>query len=297
MVPQIRQRPPAENRPAIAFAHMHSMMASPGKRPMSALRRLAALVALVFIAAGCAAVEEPGATGIASDQPAILTDSSSTPTPETATVPEAPNIAAPSPDSPALGVDHVYELLDALPSRGFVDGPDYERDDYLDDWPDTDGDCQNDRAEVLIEESQEPAGLSNSGCSVSTGIWLDPYFGDNITSASEASIDHVVALAEAHWAGGHAWTNERRRAYATDLGDPDTLVVTTRDINFDKGALAPQDWMPDDSGRACSYAIARVRVMTRWSLAVRDQERDALENAINLCPVDIEVRLVEVAAE
>ena len=42
---------------------------------------------------------------------------------------------------------------------------DYNRDDYLPEWADADGDCINTRHEVLIIESLSPVTMSSNGCS------------------------------------------------------------------------------------------------------------------------------------
>ena len=66
------------------------------------------------------------------------------------------------------------------------------------DWPhwiDEDNDGQNTRAEVLIESSQVPVKFKrNRGCSVSHGLWTDPYTGMTSTQESDLDIDHIVPL-------------------------------------------------------------------------------------------------------
>ena len=51
-------------------------------------------------------------------------------------------------------------------------------------WEDFDGDCQNTRHELLIASSEVPVTFTSpTGCTVSTGQWLDPYTGDTYTLA------------------------------------------------------------------------------------------------------------------
>ena len=46
----------------------------------------------------------------------------------------------------------------------------------------------------------------------------------------------MVPLKEAHESGTANWSRERKRAYANDLDDPDTLIAVDRRLNRQKGA-------------------------------------------------------------
>jgi hypothetical protein len=88
----------------------------------------------------------------------------------------------------------------------------YNRDDYMTSWRDVNSNCINTRHEVLAIESLIPPTFSKSGCTVVAGLWYDPFTGQEFTSASDVSIDHMVALAEAHKSGGWEWdTNKKAR--------------------------------------------------------------------------------------
>lgn len=180
--------------------------------------------------------------------------------------------------------------LDLLPLLDVTDEPPpvpYERDDYDNGWQDVDGDCQSARHEVLIIESAEPVAFTDaSECKVEVGLWNDPYAPIEMRLASEASIDHVVSLANAHRSGAANWTTERKRAFANDLDDPATLAVSAPDINGQKGSAGPEDWLPNDPFLACSYAIDWVRIKTRWELSVNSAELAALVDVLADCPAD-----------
>ena len=121
--------------------------------------------------------------------------------------------ASPATTSPSVtesssdGVRSLRALLDSAEAVDRHIAPvHYERDDYTGGgWDDSDGDCQSDRHEVLIEESLVPVQLIETGCRVETGQWLDAFTGETLTSADEATIDHLVPLSAAHRAGGWAW--------------------------------------------------------------------------------------------
>ena len=82
--------------------------------------------------------------------------------------------------------------------------PEYNRDDW-NHWIDENGDCQNTRHEVLIEESFETVTYTNDTfCSVSTGKWFGNYTGQYYYNASELDIDHFIPLKNAHQSGGYS---------------------------------------------------------------------------------------------
>lgn len=117
----------------------------------------------------------------------------------------------------------------------------YQREDWPH-WIDEDGDCQNTRQELLILSSQSPVTFtSERGCTVASGLWLDPYTGNTYTQASDVDIDHVVPLAYAHAAGGSAWSREQRQRFAND---PRNLLVVDDAENQRKGAAGPSEFMP-----------------------------------------------------
>ena len=139
-------------------------------------------------------------------------------------------------------------------------------------WIDADGDCQSTRQEVLIEESLVEPELDARGCKVLEGLWRDPYTGRLISDPKLLDIDHLVPLREAWEAGGWAWDDAQRRAFANDLSHPEHLVATHRRNNRAKGAKAPQDWMPPDAALRCTYLQWWWRTKVRWHLRLTPEE-------------------------
>jgi hypothetical protein len=137
---------------------------------------------------------------------------------------------------------------------------------------------------VLIEESLDPVEfVDDRQCKVGTGRWVDPYTGDVVTAADQASIDHVVSLSEAHHNGAWAWPDIWKQAFFNDIDDPATLAVSLVTVNQAKGSSGPGDWVPESAEARCTYAIARVRVKTRWQLSVTESDQQALERELNTC--------------
>jgi hypothetical protein len=156
----------------------------------------------------------------------------------------------------------------------------YNRKDWSH-WIDEDGDCQNTRAEVLIEASQEPVKFKNHrGCLVSHGLWVGPYTGITFTKASDLDIDHLVPLAHAHRTGGANWTREMKRKFAND---PDNLIAVDDRINQEKGAKDPISWKPPMQSYWCEYARRWGLIKDKYRLKISEAEKSSLRVMRGFC--------------
>jgi len=160
--------------------------------------------------------------------------------------------------------------------------PPYDRDLYGG-WIDADGDCQNTRQEVLIEESLTPVELDSRGCRVVSGQWLDAYTGKTFTDPSDLDIDHFIPLAEAHRSGASHWNSQRKRAFANDLSHPGALMAVSRSANRSKGDSDPADWLPPNSDFRCEYVRSWVLVKGYWDLSMDDREQSAVDSLLEQC--------------
>lgn len=163
------------------------------------------------------------------------------------------------------------ELLNELTVEVPVQDNTYDREKQFASWRDADGDCLNTRDEVLKRDSFT---TTNLGCDVEVGEWVSLYDGLRVTSAAELEIDHLVALKEAWVSGAWQWTEERRDAFANDLGYIGSLVAVSVESHDPKGALDPAEWLPDEG--VCEFAERWVAVKWRWSLSVDSRELQAL---------------------
>lgn len=118
----------------------------------------------------------------------------------------------------------------------------YERDSFKH-WTDEDQDGCPTRAEVLIEEATTKP-EQGERCTLTGGAWTSSYDNVEVTDAKRLDIDHMVPLAEAWDSGAHAWSDERRQAYANDLTAPRSLIAVTAKTNRSKGDKDPADWLP-----------------------------------------------------
>ena len=174
-------------------------------------------------------------------------------------------------------------VLDSLVVASKSDGGlDYDRDDW-NAWIDADSDCQNTRHELLALESLKPVVRSHDGCNVESGEWLDRFTGDIYTQASDATIDHLVALSEAHKSGGWAWTASRKEDFANDLDNPASLGVAGQGVNSSKGDKDPTEWKPPLLAAHCSYAIDWISVKADWELTITQQEKASLQSMLATC--------------
>jgi len=154
----------------------------------------------------------------------------------------------------------------------------YVRNEYLPNWSDFDHDCQDTRQEVLIIESKVDVVLSESGCEVISGSWLDPYTGQTYENPSELDIDHVVPLYEAHFSGAMEWTQDEKRQYSNDLINPNTLIAVYKGANRSKGSRDPANWMPPNNAFHCEYISIWIDVKTQFNLEMDDRESVFIEN-------------------
>ena len=189
--------------------------------------------------------------------------------------------APPSASGDQAAVAQALDLLEGVPveaerPRG------YERESWPH-WLDGDRDCQDARQEVLLAESLEPARLDDRGCRLVAGSWRDAYTGEVHRDPGELDVDHFVPLAEAHRSGGHAWSPERRAAFANDLEDTRTLIAVSASVNRSKSDQGPEEWLPPVAAYHCHYAADWVAVKARWRLSMDERERVTLGNLLQGC--------------
>lgn len=140
-------------------------------------------------------------------------------------------------------------------------------------WVDADGDCQDTRAELLIATSRAPVELSASGCTVTYGLWIDPYGGGSYDTARAIQIDHLVPLKWAWDHGASEWSAAKRARFALDA---DNLVAVSGRLNAQKGAQDPLSWMPTDRSGQCVYLQNFAKIVEEYALQVTTEWQSAM---------------------
>lgn len=193
-------------------------------------------------------------------------------------VPTVPAAAADTDTAPvATGTwsGTVTDAVNKIPTRGeHTSG--YDRSKFRH-WIDADGDCQDTRAEVLVDESTT---ATSGGCVIRTGTWTSYYDGVTTKTASTLDIDHMVPLAEAWRSGAHTWSAELRKRFANDLS-PRSLVAVTASTNRSKGDRDPASWMPQRN--QCRYAKDWTATKIRWGLTADQAEKNKLRSLGSRC--------------
>lgn len=192
---------------------------------------------------------------------------------------EHPAIAAPT--GPAA------ETLNALAVAAPTHADTYTRDAFGQAWSD-DVDVEGghdgcDTRNQMLQRDAVPGSLNikpgTRNCKVLTGKWISPYTGQEITDRSQASIDHVVPLAEAWKSGASNWSGDRRRNYAND---PRVLLTVDARSNQAKSADTPDEWMPQQN--RCRYAQQWITIKAAYTLTITVAEKRSLAKTLTTCP-------------
>ena len=155
----------------------------------------------------------------------------------------------------------------------------YNRDEWIH-WIDEDNDCQDLRAELLIESSIEPVTFKSSkACIVDLGLWVTPYSRETLTRASNLDVDHVVPLKYAHEAGASVWSRMLKRQFANDLRN---VLLVSRTENRKKGAKGPADYLPTKEFQ-CDYAKIWAEVSEIYGLTLRFKDANLITKILSEC--------------
>lgn len=184
----------------------------------------------------------------------------------------------PAPDEHEM-VASAAELLGQLKVAPETHHDTYGREAFGSGWASRDGCTTRD----LVLRNLSLVRPTVVGCTVVAGEWYSWYDGRTVTDPGRMDIDHLVPLAEAWASGAHAWSAERRRAFANDLDRPDALVAVTASVNREKGDLDPNHWRPHHPDTHCRYAAAWVIQKHTWGLTVDPAEYDVLVHILGSC--------------
>jgi Protein of unknown function (DUF1524) len=170
-------------------------------------------------------------------------------------------------------------ILELLVAAEVKDG--YDRDLFRH-WIDADGDGCNTRREVLIAEAKVKPSVFGD-CDLTGGEWYSVYDQVTTNDPSDFDVDHFIPLKEAWDSGAYAWSSEKRKEFANDLGFGGSLIAVTASSNRSKSDRDPADWLPPNSGYHCRYITNWVKVKIRWGLTVDSAELATIKEFGNSC--------------
>ena len=79
------------------------------------------------------------------------------------------------------------------------------------------------------------------------------------------------------------WTEERRRFYANDLSNEDSLIAVSKSANRSKGAKDIAQWLPTNEAFHCEYVKRWVSVKDTWEMIMDAAESDAVTTLLEEC--------------
>lgn len=145
----------------------------------------------------------------------------------------------------------------------------YNRKDWKH-WSDLDKDCQNTRAELLIERSISPTTFKGTKkCVISKGMWEDYFFNEIHTKAKNVDIDHIIPLKHAYENGAKDWSLKEKETFANDH---ENLAITSLKYNRQKGAKDITEWLPLDKSYACKYVKQWFYLKNKYKLNISKKE-------------------------
>lgn len=160
--------------------------------------------------------------------------------------------------------------------------PKYNR-KFFKHWVDQDKDCQNTRAEILIQYNIGKLTFkTDKKCVVVTGKWIDPYSDKIFTNANDLDVDHIISLKHAYISGAKNWDKKTREAFANS---PDNLLPVWKKLNRQKGAKSPSQWLPPLESYRCEYLTKWKTLKEKYKLQQTKREISSINSINKLCPL------------
>ncbi|MEZ3161250.1 DUF1524 domain-containing protein [Microbacterium sp. BWT-B31] len=194
-------------------------------------------------------------------------------------------------DQTALAVLATLQVKGRAPKTG------YDRDQFGQQWLDTDRNGCDTRNDILARDLTDET-LSGP-CKVLTGTLADPYTAKTISfvrgqsTSAAVQIDHVVALSDAWQKGAQQLTADQRATFAND---PLNLLAVDGPANAQKSDGDAATWLPANKTFRCTYVARQVSVKATYGLWVTRAERDAIEQVLQTCPTEPAVTSTYAAA-
>ncbi|TLP75563.1 GmrSD restriction endonuclease domain-containing protein [Nesterenkonia sphaerica] len=137
----------------------------------------------------------------------------------------------------------------------------------------------NTRQHVLFRDLEDVE-WDATGSEVVSATFEDPYTGEEGDYAGPSTvIDHLLPVA-------HAWTEmehrdaQQRQAY---YNDPENLVAVPEESSEARAGEAPRNWMPDNEGFHCQYAVAWTHTAAAHEISLFGSDIAQLRQSLHRC--------------
>ena len=179
-------------------------------------------------------------------------------------------------------------IIQAQVTKGRAAKTGYTRAQFGPAWADVDRNGCDTRNDILKRDlTKEVFKEKTSGCTVLSGILVDPFSGETINfvqgakTSSEVQIDHLVALSNAWQTGAFKLTPEQRKAFAND---PLNLLAVKGRLNSQKGDGDAATWLPPLKSYRCDYVSRQIAVKLKYKLWFTAPEKEAMIRILKTCP-------------
>ena len=179
-------------------------------------------------------------------------------------------------------------VIQAQVTKGRAPKTGYTRAQFGPAWADVDRNGCDTRNDILKRDlTKEVFKEKTSGCTVLSGILVDPFSGETINfvqgakTSSEVQIDHLVALSNAWQTGALKLTPDQRKAFAND---PLNLLAVKGKLNSQKGDGDAATWLPPLKSFRCDYVSRQIAVKVKYKLWFTAPEKEAMIRILKTCP-------------
>ncbi|WP_068477175.1 HNH endonuclease family protein [Pseudoclavibacter helvolus] len=248
------------------------------RRPGRLLLATVALIGVVGMLVGC--------TPLGTQAPSSTTSSSSAEASQLVALSGEVEAAAAEGDASTSFAADALDVLSKLDIAPRDEWEEFDREgSFGEGWQDPDGNGCDARNDALAA-SMTDVDLNRDGCRVDTGVFLDPYSGDEIdfergpNTSPLVQIDHVVALANAWRTGAKELSFEERVELSND---PMNLQATAGWVNDDKKSQDAANWLPPQESYHCTYVARQIVVKATYNLWVTQAEHDAMRDVLEHC--------------
>lgn len=153
-------------------------------------------------------------------------------------------------------------------------------------------DCWTTKEEVLakqavpdslefVDKNHNKTKDKSQACSITKGMWIDPYSGDKIKDVKDMTVDHIVSLKQANKMGGNNWDSNKKSEFANDMDL--VMLAVSKKSKDDKGDKSPSEYTPKNKKYKCEFAKNYTLINDKYELSVTEKDKKELSELISKC--------------